>query len=767
LILLMLTEAVPLKAVLPLCVFASEGTVSDDVMLTEEEVVLGAAQDLSAFPESYRTLLSKLQKSHPAWTYELYKVSESWDTAVESEMKNDRSWIEGSAPSEYVDKDKSRGGSWYLATKAGVEFYMDPRNYLDEKHIFAFEKQTYNSDYQTESAVQSLLKGTFMSGSIPGEDMNYAEAFCKAGALSAVNASPLFLAARVKQEQGSGNSDLISGRYSGYEGYYNYFNIQATGTGKQAVVNGLKYASTGSDYSRPWNTRYKSIKGGAEYIAGLYINKGQNNIYLQKFNVAYSPYYNHQYMQNIRAPMAESATLASSYSSAGILDSSFVFRIPVYKDMPGNPSSGEDDPEDPGDDQGDTNKKVDITLDKATLELKTGEIKRIGLLLSPVTAGLSLSSFEFKSSDEESVTVNKDGYVHAKKATDSPVTVTVSHGSGENASNVMLTVSVSDCVMEIFDVNGERQGSVPLSYNDTPYSYLDDLSSQSGNDVPAGYFTKASGKGFRVDEDYRIKGDIQVYPYYVPRQSLSKNGLVILPVGDRYYTGVVIKPALDVYCCGKHLTPGIDYKATFKKNKNTGLSEIVVKGKGDHKGMTAAASFKIYPAVFDMGYGHIFDRNGAFKDGKQVFAKPLVTYAGRTLKNGKDYGLTYMKRDISGAFQKKSLFYIKVKFTGNYEGEAFAYERIMDPPVEKVKPLSVKGSSVTGVADVKYDQKVCGGHYRPSKILVSDKNGARLTEGVDYTVQYKNDTGPGSASAVIRGIGAYTGSVTKKYKILP
>ena len=57
LILLMLTEAVPLKAVLPLCVFASEGTVSDDVMLTEEEVVLGAAQDLSAFPQSYRTLI--------------------------------------------------------------------------------------------------------------------------------------------------------------------------------------------------------------------------------------------------------------------------------------------------------------------------------------------------------------------------------------------------------------------------------------------------------------------------------------------------------------------------------------------------------------------------------------------------------------------------------------------------------------------------------------------------------------------------------------
>lgn len=765
-IMLMLTEAVPLKAVLPLCVFASDETVSGDIMLTEEETVLGASRDLSAFPESYRTLLSKLQKSHPSWTYEMYQVSDTWDNAVENEMKNDRSWIEGSAPSEYVDKSKSKGGSWYLATQAGVEFYMDPRNYLDEKHIFAFEKQTYNGDYQTKSAVSGLLKGTFMSGSIPGEDMTYAEAFCKVGALSAVDASPLFLAARVKQEQGSGNSDLISGTYSGYEGYYNYFNIQATGTGKQAVVNGLKYASTGSDYSRPWNSRYKSIKGGAEYIAGLYIKKGQDNIYLQKFNVVYSPYYNHQYMQNIRAPMAESATVASSYSSAGITDSAFVFRIPVFKNMPGNPSSG-DDPEDPGDDPKEENKKVDITLEKASMELKTGEAKRIGLILSPVTEGISLSSFEFSSSDEDYVSVDKDGYVYAKKATGSPVTVTISHGTGENASSVMLTISVTDCVMEIFDQNGEKQGSVSLMYNDTPYQYLEDLSSLSADDVPAGYFTKADGKGFRVDEDYHIRSDIQVYPYFVSRRSVSADGLVVLPAGDRYYTGENIRPAVDVYCRGRHLICGTDYKVSYKRNKNIGLSDIIVKGKGDYKGLLGASSFKIYPAVFDAVCGHIYDRNGVFKDGKQVFAKPVLTYAGRTLKMGKDYGLTYMKRDISGAFQKRSLFGIKIKFTGNFEGEAFAYERIMDPPVEKVKGVSVKGSSVTGIADVKYVQKSCGTHCRPAKILVSDKNGARLTEGKDYLILYRDDSGPGRASVIIKGIGSYTGSVTKKYKILP
>ncbi len=776
LIMSMLMEAVPLKAVLPLCVYASCETVSSDVMLTEEETALGAAQDLTKFPESYRSLLLKLQKSHPAWQYEAYPVDVNWDTVVENELKNDRSWIEGSAKAEYVDKDNPRGSGWYLATRAGVEFYMDPRNYLDETHIFAFERQTYNESYQTKEAVSGVLKGTFMSGAIPGEDMSYAEAFCRTGALSNVNASPLFLASRVKQEQGSkGEGDLISGKYPGYEGYYNYFNIQATGSGKQAVVNGLKYASTGSDFSRPWNTRYKSIKGGAEYIAGLYIKKGQDSIYLQKFNVAYEPYYNHQYMQNVRAPMAESATVAASYSSAGITGNAFVFRIPVFKNMPGDSSSGGDDPggDDPGggdpggEDPGNGDKKVDITLDKPAMELKTGQIQRLGLSVSPFVEGISLSSFMFASSDDSCVMVDKEGYVHALKASDKPVNITVSYGTGDNASKVMLTTAVTDCVVSVFDAEGAKQSELRLSYNDRPYEHLEKISSTGKGDIFAGYFTKAGGQGFRVDEDYIVKGDMEIHPFYVNRKKVSANELTVLPIGDRYFSADPVKPGVDVYCNGKHLTPGTDYKATFKKNKNVGLAGVTIRGKGEYKGLTGTSTFKIYPVYFDYGLGDIRDANGAFKEGKKVFAKPIVRYWGRNLRPGKDYSIDYPQKNTPGGFQKKSLYGIKLTFMGNYEGEAFCYERIADPPVYKVRLSSLKGSTVTGVADVPFKQSDCAGHYRPSRILVNSKNGTALTEGLDYCVSFKEDTAPGRGSVVIRGIGNYTGTLTKKYKILP
>ena len=55
------------------------------------------------------------------------------------------------------------------------------------------------------------------------------------------NVSPYVLAATIVVEQGrKGTSDLISGTYPGFEGYYNFFNFGASGS--NVVVSGLTYA---------------------------------------------------------------------------------------------------------------------------------------------------------------------------------------------------------------------------------------------------------------------------------------------------------------------------------------------------------------------------------------------------------------------------------------------------------------------------------------------------------------------------------------------
>ena len=125
---------------------------------------------------------------------------------------------------------------------------------------------------------------------------------------------------------------MISGTYPGYEGYYNYFNIGASGsTSTQEIVSGLEKAK-----EKGWNSVRASLTGGAEFVSRSYILRGQDTLYLQKFDVdsSYDGLYWHQYMQNICAPSSEGSNIRKLYAGAGALDNAFVFRIPVYNNMP-------------------------------------------------------------------------------------------------------------------------------------------------------------------------------------------------------------------------------------------------------------------------------------------------------------------------------------------------------------------------------------------------------------------------------------------------
>jgi hypothetical protein len=82
----------------------------------------------------------------------------------------------------------------------------------------------------------------------------------------------------------------------------------------------------------PWTNPYRSIVGGSYFIGGSYINRGQDTIYLQKFNVTPISTYFHQYMTNVEAPWAEGKKILSAYN--GMADSPIVFSIPVYLNMP-------------------------------------------------------------------------------------------------------------------------------------------------------------------------------------------------------------------------------------------------------------------------------------------------------------------------------------------------------------------------------------------------------------------------------------------------
>lgn len=292
-----------------------------------------AYPDIEQFPESYRPALTALKQNHPNWTFVKMNTTLDWGASISSELQGGRSLVYKTLP-DWAKNGLYDTGNWYYASEAALKLYMDPRNGLSENAIFQFEQLTYNEQYHTLDAVASFLNSTFMNGKAPGSDKTYAQLFWEIG--RELEVSPFHLAARVLQEQGAGTSPLISGNYPGYEGYYNYFNVGATGTTNQQVyVSGLKYAK-----DHGWTSPEAAIRGGADFISANYIKKGQDTLYLQKFNVNpnghYAPY-THQYMQNITAPTTEASSIKRLYEGAGALNSTFVFKIPVYENMPAEP----------------------------------------------------------------------------------------------------------------------------------------------------------------------------------------------------------------------------------------------------------------------------------------------------------------------------------------------------------------------------------------------------------------------------------------------
>lgn len=296
-----------------------------DAISADAASVTGKAlESVYYFPDSYRDSLLKVLNAHPNWIFVPQKIGMTLDQAVSAQMADrNKNWVYSTVNDAF--KGSKINSNWYYASKEGLMYYMNPANFVSSvKSIFMFEQLTYNESYHSPEGIQSVLASTFMKGAVPGEDMTYAEAFYSIG--RKLKVSPYHLASRVCQEQGGGTSPLISGTYAGYEGYYNYFNIKASGSSNREIyVNGLSFAK-----DQGWDTRYKALLGGAEFDSKNYILAGQDTLYLEKYNVLRKDA-SHQYMQNASAPLTESSKVYSMYEKTGALNNAFVFKIPVFE----------------------------------------------------------------------------------------------------------------------------------------------------------------------------------------------------------------------------------------------------------------------------------------------------------------------------------------------------------------------------------------------------------------------------------------------------
>ena len=404
--------------------------------------------DVSQFPTSYQGALKKLKAAHPNWIFVPMKVNRNWKDCV-SEQLGDYSWIYYNQPAEY--RGNKINSQWYYASREGIEYYMDPRNFLTESNIFQFEQNTYNPSYHTQDALQAFLNNTFMKGVVPDDSQKrtYAKVIFDSGKSRGL--SPFNLAARVIQEQGKdGTSAMISGKYPGYEGYYNHYNISASGTTNEAVFkSGLSYAK-----SKGWNTRVKSLEGGAAFIGNGYILKGQDTLYLQKFDIEHGSSSLHQYMQNIMAPYTEGRSMKTMYTNAGSLNSAFVFKIPVYNNMPNEYN-------------------FSINTTSVTLQRGVTGKETYTLLVKCNGSDIIDGTVTFKSADEKVAKVSSSGVITAVGSGETTISISIKYGDLNETKEFTCKVKVLSPLQDI-SLNIEE---AELFLADTPLekaAYLDE-----------------------------------------------------------------------------------------------------------------------------------------------------------------------------------------------------------------------------------------------------------------------------------------------------
>jgi len=347
----------------------------------------------AGFPDSYAVLLAPVQADHPNWRFVPLKVSDlSWDAIVDKECTPAWNLMAYTSSASYGDANYRPyyaknakaydSGGWYQASREAVAFFMDPRNFLDEAGVFMFESLEYNAAAHTREAVERALERSFMGGTnYDGGSRRFSELLLDVG--RELKVSPVFLAARLAIEQGSGTVQglgvigdslvslstnsadrignaqvwgnvyrrdgaktkaVVSKGAAAYNGVYNLFNIGACGLGLFEIRYNAWREATSDEvcrrYCGPWTSQERAIRGGATKVKERYLDTLRHTRYFQKFSVlpAAGSFRWKQYMQNIAAPLSEARNTFRAYDAADQLDAPHRFLIPLYADMPSEPA---------------------------------------------------------------------------------------------------------------------------------------------------------------------------------------------------------------------------------------------------------------------------------------------------------------------------------------------------------------------------------------------------------------------------------------------
>ena len=208
------------------------------------------------------------------------------------------------------------------------------------------------------------------------------------------------------------------------------------------------------------------------------------------------------------------------------------------------------------------------------------------------------------------------------------------------------------------------------------------------------------------------------------------------------YNGKAQKPAVTVKYNNYKFKNGTDYTLSYKNNTKIGTATVTVKGKGKLSG-TKSVTFKINAKPIKNAV--ITYNNSLTYNGSTLSPAVTVKYGNATLKKNTDYTVAYSNNVNAGTGT------ITITGKGIYGGSV--------KKTFTIKKLGISASAVSGTGNKVYT----GSAIKP--VPAVKVGGRTLKNGTDFTVSYKNNTEPGTATLKVTGKGNYSGSVSKTFKI--
>ncbi len=235
----------------------------------------------------------------------------------------------------------------------------------------------------------------------------------------------------------------------------------------------------------------------------------------------------------------------------------------------------------------------------------------------------------------------------------------------------------------------------------------------------------------------------------------------IAAILNQAFTGSAVTPALTITHNSNPLTVNTDYTVTYTNNinasnttNNPNLAVATIKGKGDFGGETTA-NFTILPKDLskqDSLNNYVITISIPDYDYTGSVITPTITIIDTERNNNllapTDYAVQYDK-----TLQAVDTYTATISGTNNYTGSR---QVTFD-----INSLDIADATVSPISNQAYT----GNQITPTNFTVTHNNHT-LTNGVDYTLSYSDNTDIGTATVTITGIGNYTGSKNVTFEII-